>query len=139
MFNKGTSLRKRNGTTFSGNPCLKVETSEQWSKGQVRINGKYILNPDAVTAMTPEEENRIIGIWNDCTLKDHVHVEGRIPCSRTDGESKKPVHESDVQAKLFEIRIRREDLSFQAYRCPDCGLIHIGRNPYVPKDRIAQP
>ena len=133
---KGTIFRKRNFTTFAGEPYIVVDHTEQWSSGQYRINGRFIVHPDNLVALSEEESNSLREVWDDCRIMEHVHVEGRIPCSRADGESKRSVPEQDVQAKLFEIRMRRGDMSFQAYVCPDCNTIHIGRNPYVPKDTI---
>ena len=133
---KGTTIRKRNFTSFAGRPYIRVEHSEPWSDGRYMVNGRFMVHPDNVVVLTREEADELDLIWNDCTLKEHVHVEGRIPCSRADGESKREVTPGNLQAKLFEIRMRRGDLSFQAYTCPDCKKIHIGRNPYVPKDTI---
>lgn len=133
---KGTLIRKRNFTSFAGKPYILVETVQTWSSGSYMVNGRFIIHPDNVIVLTREEADQADLIWNDCTLKEHVHVEGRVPCSRADGESKKEVAPEHVQAKLYEIRMRRGDLSFQAYTCPDCKRIHIGRNPYVPKDTI---
>ena len=133
---KGTIFRKRNFTSFAGEPYITVDKSESLDAGQYRINGRFTVHPDNLVPLSEEESKSLKEIWDDCRIREHVHVEGRIPCSRADGESKKPVPEQDVQAKLFEIRMRRGDLSFQAYVCPDCNRIHIGRNPYVPKDTI---
>lgn len=133
----GDIIRKRNFTSFAGQPFIRVDEVQTWSDGQYRINGRFIIRPDNIVYLSEEESNSLKEIWDDCVyLREHVHVDGRIPCSRSDGESKKEVPEQDVQGKLFEIRMRRGDLSFQAYRCPDCQSIHIGRNPYVPKDAI---
>jgi hypothetical protein len=133
---KGTVIRKRNFTSFAGEPYMTVDHVETWSSGQYRVNGRFIIHPDNIVTLTEQESNSLREIWEDCTLKEHVHVEGRTPCSRADGESKTEVTPGNLQAKLFEIRMKRADMSFQAYTCPDCGKIHIGRNPYAPKDTI---
>jgi len=133
---KGTIISKRNFTTFSGKPYIQVEMSEPWSMGQYRINGKFVIHPDLINYLSERQAKRLQEIWDDCILKEHVDVEGREPCSRADGQSKKEVKPNEVQSKLFEIRMKRKDFSFQAYICPECEKIHIGRNPYVPKDRL---
>jgi hypothetical protein len=135
-MDKGTTYRKRNFTPFAGEPYVTVDRAEPLNDGRYRINGRFDVHPDNLIALSEEESNSLRRIWDDCLIRGHVHVEGRVPCSRADGGPKKPVPEKDVRAKLFEIRMRRGDLSFQAYVCPDCDGIHIGRNPNVPKDTM---
>lgn len=127
----GCILRRKNFTSFAGHPTVKVQTADILKTGQLRINGRFTVEHDQVIVLSEEESQRILDIWDDCRIKDHVKVEGRMPCARSDGQPKAAIGEDDVRPKLFEIRMRRDDLSFEAYRCPDCGRIHIGRNPYA--------
>jgi hypothetical protein len=130
----GSILRRKNFTSFAGTPTVKVQTVENLKTGQLRINGRFVVEPGQVITLSEEESKRILRIWEDCRIKEHVQVDGRVPCARSDGQAKASIAEDDVRAKLFEIRMRRDDLSFEAYRCPDCGQIHIGRNPYASKN-----
>jgi hypothetical protein len=137
MFDPGTYIRKRNFASLAGGPCLRVDTATDHGDGTVTVNGKWRLSKSNVVELDHDQAEFLFGIWEDCSgLSVQVPVEGRVPCSRSDGESKRPVPEQDVQAKLFQIRMSRNDMSFQAYRCPDCGSVHIGRNPYVDKDIV---
>lgn len=135
VFTVGNLIRKKNWIPFSGTyPYIMVESHRSWANGFLLINEQYHLNPEHVVQISAAEAMEIDRIWSSCTLTEHVPVPGRNPCLRDDLQTSKQVlAEPAVQAKLFELRMKNKNSQFQAYRCPECQQIHIGKNPYVEK------
>lgn len=135
VFSLGNYIRKKNWIPFENKyPYIKVESYRAWANDFLIINEKFQLHPDHVVLLSSDEVQDLDRIWDSCTVQVHVPVPGRNPCLRDDLITpKQVVPESAVQAKLFELRMKHANFQFEAYTCPQCQKIHIGKNPYKEK------
>lgn len=135
----GDYIRKNNFVTFGreddSKPVIKViSLSEMTGKnGGFRsylVNGIYQVSPKDITIIDEEEARRIIGVWEDSgNISPIFNETENTKCFREDnGKPKVTYHgRKGWQKPLFNFRMKNPLGGFQAYKCPECGKVHIGK------------
>ncbi len=136
---KGNYLVKNNFTLFGGShlPVIKVETvvdclgKKGGPTGNLKINGASIVPKGKVSIVSEEEAIRILAIWDDCKNLSELSDENfNNKCSRDDNGQPKATYvgECGWRTPLFVFRMKNPDGGFQAYTCPICSQVHIGKS-----------
>lgn len=135
----GDYIIKNNFVTFGRNehsvPVIKVLTlgSVLGRKGGFSkwlVNMTYQILPGDITIISEEEAMRIMSIWVDsANVSPVVNENLNTKCVREDTGKPKVTYEGKIgwQRPLFIFRMKHPDGGFQAYECPECGRVHIGK------------
>jgi hypothetical protein len=135
----GDCIMKNNFGTFGRDedsaPVIKV-----WSLGAMLgkkggfskwlVNGTYQVLPQDITILDETEAWRVMSIWTDsANVSPVVNENINTKCVREDtGKPKVTYHgKTGWQRPLFTFRMKHPDGGFQAYECPECGRVHIGK------------
>jgi len=135
----GDYIRKNNFVTFGreddSKPVIKVISLKEMTgkKGGFRsylVNEIYQILPKDITVIDEEEARRIIGVWEDSgNISPIFNETENTKCFREDnGKPKVTYHgRKGWQKPLFNFRMKNPLGGFQAYKCPECGKVHIGK------------
>jgi hypothetical protein len=144
MLVVGDYIRKRSFNTFGtetdSKPVIKISSLSTilGSKGGFSrwlINGVYQMLPSDFIIISEDEAIRIMGIWEDSAeISPVANVTLNTKCIREDnGKPKVTYHgKAGWRKPLFNFRMKNPNGGFQAYKCPECGKIHIGKTMEIP-------
>jgi hypothetical protein len=136
----GDYIRKKNLGTFGrdhdSRPVISVTSLKELlgKKGGFSkwlINSEYQLEPSDIVVIDEDEARRIIGIWNDSGIISPVINETiNTKCVREDNGKPKATYpgRNGWQRPLFLFKMKNPSGGFQAYECPECGKVHIGKS-----------
>lgn len=135
----GDYIRKNNLVTFGreedSKPVIKVISLKEMTgkKGGFRsylVNGIYQVLPKDITIIDEEEARRIMSIWEDsANISPIINETENTKCFREDNGMPKVTYHGKKgwQRPLFNFRMKNPLGGFQAYICPECGKVHIGK------------
>ena len=135
----GDYIMKNNFGTFGRDedsvPVIKVLTlgSMLGRKGGFSkwlVNRTYQILPEDITIISEEEAMRIMSIWRDsANVSTVVNENLNTKCVREDTGKPKVTYQGKIgwRRPLFTFRMKQPDGGFQAYECPECGRVHIGK------------
>jgi hypothetical protein len=144
MLVVGDYIRKRSFNTFGtetdSKPVIKISSLSTLlgSKGGFSrwiINGVYHMLPSDFIIISEDEAIRIMGIWeNSAEISPVANDTLNTKCIREDnGKPKVTYHgKAGWRKPLFNFRMKNPHGGFQAYKCPECGKIHIGKTMEIP-------
>lgn len=137
-IDKGAWVRKKNFDFFknfyiSGKaeyvPALFITTIKSCHSGKVTINGEaYDL--DNLVEITEAEAHKLCREYSEMKLSEtnpfdltNTHIR------RDTNEPKKGQSKSNALRLVFTYNHRNPEANLQAYNCPECGEVHVGRAP----------
>ncbi len=135
----GDYIRKRSfgtfGTDKDSKPVIKVTTLSPILGGKGGfsrwlINGVYQMIPSDFIIISEKEAIRIMTIWDDSSnVSAVVNDNTNTKCVREDNGKPKVTYNGSTgwRKPLFLFRMKNPNGGFQAYKCPECGNIHIGK------------
>lgn len=144
----GNYIVKTNYNTFGrdedSKPVVKITriTPMLGKKGgfsKWQINGAYQMHPDDFDIIEESEAMRILGIWEDsATISPVSNDNVNTKCIREDNGMPKVTYHGRLgwRKPLFMFRMKHPDGGFQAYTCPECGKVHIGKTVDAPTERV---
>ena len=130
------------GREYDSTPVLKLNriTHMLGRKGGFShwvFNKSYRMKPDDFKIIDEIEANRILRIWEDSinlspVTNDNVNTK----CVREDNGNPKVTYNGTHgwRKPLFSFRIKSPNGGYQAYECPECGNVHIGKS--IIKDEL---
>lgn len=137
-IDKGAWVRKKNFDFFknfyiSGKveyvPALFITTIKSWKPGKVSINGEpYDL--DNLVEITEAEAHNLCREYSEMKLSEtnpfdltNTHIR------RDTNQPKKGQSKNNALRLVFTYNHRDPESNLQAYNCPECGEVHVGRAP----------
>lgn len=95
--------------------------------GEERI--KLPHNILCLKRITQEEAERLNKVWLESQLISEVDPKSVRTHLREDGREKVSyeIEGGKWQVPLYSLKIKYPDKKFQAYVCPECGKVHIGK------------
>lgn len=137
-IDKGAWVRKKNFDFFknfyiSGKaeyvPALFITTIKSCHSGKVTINGEaYDL--ENLVEITEEEANKLCREYLEMKLSEpnpfdltNTHIR------RDTNEPKKGQTKGAALRLVFTYNHKNPEANLQAYNCPECGEVHVGRAP----------
>lgn len=133
-------VMKKNFTTFGrdvdSKPVVKVHQlvplygKKGGPNGKVLINGSFQVDKNDIIHITEESAIKIIEVWESSgILSPVVNSNVNTKCVREDNGKPKATYPGTLgfQRPLFTFRMKNPDGGFQAYTCPECGKVHIGK------------
>lgn len=94
------------------------------------VNGSYQVLPEDIAVVSEDEAMRVMSIWSDsANVSPIVNENLNTKCVREDtGKPKVTYHgKAGWRKPLFTFRMKQPDCGFEAYECPECGRVHIGK------------
>lgn len=138
MIKQGDIIKKKSGLLFSTQePTIIVDTILPTKKQDIIIINKFMtININDVEIIDVEEYDDLNHKLSTIVLSDIQIIDGLDPCISSVSYEKKikycPDSDSWKQAlwrmKYVKISDGTEG-TFEAYLCPSCKFIHIGKNP----------
>jgi hypothetical protein len=126
-------VTKTNGELFGGHggnpfPTLTIKKITPWSVGKYLLNGLYVIDQEKLTVIDEAEQLRIEETWKNLEISEVLKPDLNTSCIREDnGEAKVKFSENSYKKALFKFRIRNPEGNYEAYKCAQCGSIHIGK------------
>lgn len=125
-FKCGEYIRKVNFILFGGQfPYIKV-TNYLKRNGVWVINGKYQVKDNSVVSCPDAERHRLYYCFEESRFLSKPNSEERV-CSLENGDPKIRYSLQSFRRALFSMKAKYTDKKFNAYRCPNCDGIHIGK------------
>jgi hypothetical protein len=144
----GNYIMKTNYNTFGrdedAKPVVKITrvTPMLGKKGgfsKWQINGAYQMDPNDFDIIEESEAMRIMGIWEDSSTLSPVSNDNiNTKCIREDNGKAKATYPGRLgwRRPLFMFKMKNPDGGFQAYTCPECGKVHIGKTIEVSTEKV---
>lgn len=135
----GDYIMKNNFGTFGSDedsvPVIKVGSlgvmlGKKGGFSKWLVNGAYQVLPQDITILNETEACRVMSIWRDsANVSPIVNENLNTKCVREDtGKPKVTYHgKAGWRKPLFTFRMKQPDGGFEAYECPECGRVHIGK------------
>ena len=135
----GDYVAKKSYNTFGresdSTPVIKLDrvTYLLGKKGGFRqwvFNKTYQMKPDDFEIIDELEAVRILEIWEDSSkISDVSNDKINTKCIREDNGQPKFTYPGRLgwRRPLFLFKMKNPDGGFQAYECPECGKVHIGK------------
>ncbi len=132
-FHPGNYVRKKNWTFFHGSdvPAMKVHSIRKSPEAGSYYINKYQLYEEHLVKLTEDEATAINREFNDLSLakvllKNSQHT----TCVReSTGTNKKVWTEKEALRYVFTYNKTNPGKEMNAYRCPHCNEIHVGKVP----------
>lgn len=129
-FNIGDILIKKNHLPFGRETefiAITVNKIDYWTNSYV-INELYKVTPESVNKITYEEKLKLQEEWDSIGISEYID-NGNDPCIRLEtGNSKELLPERHIKGAVFRFRHKYNNPAYEAYRCPKCGNLHLGKN-----------
>lgn len=131
IFSVGMILAKTNFLPFGkGNRkvmTITIETIDWWGIDYV-INKLYHVMPNTVIQVTEEEAINIQAEYDSIEIAEYNDTANN-PCVRLEtSKAKHIVPESHFKDLVYSYRHKYNNPAYEAYKCPRCGELHIGKN-----------
>ena len=94
------------------------------------FNKTYQMKPNDFRIIDEKEALRILKIWEDSlSLSPVANDKVNTKCIREDNGQPKVTYTGRLgwRKPLFMFKMKNPDGGFQAYECPECGKVHIGK------------
>ncbi len=119
------------GHDYWNTPVMLIETIKYTpDEFYVFINGRrFPAKQTKFVVITQEEALRMLEVWENGSITETTHKDDITSCVREDnGEPKNKIgNKEDTLEILFQHRMKRPDLPYDAYICGICGSYHIGK------------
>jgi hypothetical protein len=122
----GQCLLKINGDLYNDKPSIKIKRIDPWSTDKYLVNGRYVVEMKYIKVINEHESNLINKAYSKLDLS--ISEETEFSCIRKDNGMNKVVFpEKKIIPMLYKMSFRNPDYKFEAYKCRECGGLHVGK------------